>query len=37
MLAPVLQPGMESEFRMASKQGDEEAITVFAENLRHYY
>ena len=31
----LLQPGMESEFRMALKiKGDEEAITVFAENLR---
>ena len=31
----LLQPGMESEFRMALKiKSDEEAITVFAENLR---
>jgi protein Tex len=31
----LLQPGMESEFRMALKtKADEEAITVFAENLR---
>ncbi len=31
----LLQPGMESEFRMALKtRADEEAITVFAENLR---
>jgi protein Tex len=31
----LLQPGMESEFRMALKtMADEEAITVFAENLR---
>ncbi|MDP9042920.1 MAG: helix-hairpin-helix domain-containing protein, partial [Bacteroidota bacterium] len=31
----LLQPGMESEFRMALKTtADEEAITVFAENLR---
>ena len=30
----LLQPGMESEFRMALKtKADEEAITVFAENL----
>lgn len=31
----LLQPGMETEFRMALKiKADEEAITVFAENLR---
>ena len=31
----LLQPSLESEFRMALKaKGDEEAITVFAENLR---
>jgi uncharacterized protein len=31
----LLQPGMESEFRMSLKtKADEEAITVFAENLR---
>lgn len=31
----LLQPGLESEFRMALKvQADEEAISVFAENLR---
>lgn len=31
----LLQPSLESEFRMALKtQADEEAITVFAENLR---
>lgn len=31
----LLQPGLESEFRMALKtKADEEAITVFAENLR---
>jgi len=31
----LLQPGMESEFRMMLKtRADEEAITVFAENLR---
>jgi len=31
----LLQPGMESEFRMALKtKADEEAITVFSENLR---
>jgi len=31
----LLQPGLESEFRMATKQkSDEEAINVFAENLR---
>ncbi len=31
----LLQPGMESEFRMAMKtRADEEAITVFSENLR---
>ncbi len=31
----LLQPGMESEFRMGLKtKADEEAITVFAENLR---
>lgn len=31
----LLQPGMESEFRMALKQkADEEAIEVFSENLR---
>ena len=31
----LLQPGMESEFRMALKtKADEESITVFAENLR---
>ncbi len=31
----LLQPGMESEFRMALKtKADEEAINVFAENLR---
>src|SRR5450631_3992520 len=31
----LLQPGMESEFRMALKtSADEESITVFAENLR---
>ncbi len=31
----LLQPGMESEFRMALKtKADEEAIAVFAENLR---
>ena len=31
----LLQPGMESEFRMSLKtRADEEAITVFAENLR---
>jgi protein Tex len=31
----LLQPGMESEFRMTLKtRADEEAITVFAENLR---
>ncbi len=31
----LLQPGMESEFRMALKtRADEEAINVFAENLR---
>src|SRR5664279_5075644 len=31
----LLKPGMESEFRMALKnKADEEAITVFAENLR---
>lgn len=31
----LMQPSLESEFRTALKQkGDEEAITVFAENLR---